>query len=174
MQMHLPARCYGQRQQDTRPYIVPTGELVHFVSDRYGHHGDDPYDVDSVWQILADYGFSYHRLIDREGAEIELVPMRPKCLRAFHAGKSIWHGRPDANDWMIGTALLGMYGKPFTDRQYDKLIECIARDVQRWPGIRPENITGHEHVAPGRKPDPGPTFDWRRLDRGIAGLWEPN
>lgn len=148
--------------------ITPTGICIHYVSGRYTQP-DRPYDPDEIIRILTEHRFAYHDLIPREGGVIELVPA-PK--RAWHAGESEWHGRPDCNSWMLGIALAGMHGEPFTDAQYDALIERTAQHVQRFP-IRPENITGHEHVAPARKKDPGPSFQWNRYRHAIARLWEP-
>lgn len=169
----LPPRCYGQRRGDRSPFITPAGILWHYISDRWGHYGDDPYSVDAVLELLTDHRLSYHELIDREGNVWELVPTGPKCFRAWHAGESVWHGRRDCNDWMIGLALMGMHGEPFTDAQYDRAIERTARFVQRFRTIRPENIAGHEDVAPDRKSDPGPGFTWNRYWQGVNGLWEP-
>jgi len=173
IERHLPESCYGQRRKDTSPFITPAGICVHYISDRWGHYGDDPYDVESVLSILREYGLSYHALIDHDRTLYELVPVYPKAYRAFHAGKSEWHGRPDCNDFMLGVALMGMHDDTFTDGQYDTLAEWTGRMVTRFRTIRPENLAGHEHVAPGRKKDPGPNFDWNRYRNAVAGLWEP-
>jgi|AntDeeMetageno50_2_1112565.scaffolds.fasta_scaffold00356_7 AmpD protein len=148
--------------------IKPEGLLVHYVSARYTMP-DDPYNVDEIIRILAEYGLGYHDLLPREGGVIELVPAP---LRAWHAGESVWKGRTDCNSWMLGVALIGMHGEPFTDRQYDDLAQRTARHVARFP-IRRENVAGHEDVAPDRKKDPGPSFDWDRYESSIAGLWRP-
>lgn len=148
--------------------ITPEGIVVHYVSARYTMP-DDPYNVDEIVRILEEYGLGYHDLLPRDGGVIELVPAP---LRAWHAGESQWRGRGDCNSWMLGVALAGMHGEPFTDAQYDDLAQRTAGHVQRFP-IVADNITGHEDVAPDRKSDPGPSFDWDRYRHAIAGLWEP-
>lgn len=149
--------------------IIPTGICIHYISGRYTQP-DDPYDPDEIIRILEEYGFAYHDLITREGEVIELVPAP---LRAWHAGESSWHGREDCNSFMLGIALAGMYETPFTDPQYDALAQRTAQHVQRFRTIRRENIAGHEDVAPDRKRDPGPGFQWDRYLHAINGLWEP-
>lgn len=149
--------------------IVPEGIVIHYISARYTQP-DDPYDPDAIIAILDEYGFGYHDLVCRDGNVIELVPA-PK--RAWHAGESEWKGRPDCNSWMLGLALAGMHGEPFTDAQYDALSARTGEHVTRFPTIRPDNIAGHEDVAPERKKDPGPSFDWQRYRHAIAGLWPP-
>lgn len=170
IERHLPQKCYGQRSYDDSPLITPEGIVIHYISDRYLNYGDDPYSVDQIVQILIDYQLSYHYLIDREGNVISLVPLP---YRAFHAGKSEWSGRNDCNDWMIGIALVGMDGDNFTHEQYKALAILCARTITRWKKIRRQNIVGHEHVAPDRKVDPGPLFEWRELRSAISGLFVP-
>lgn len=155
--------------------ITPVGIIIHYVSARYTAP-DSPYDPDEIIAILREYGLGYHDLIARDGTVIELVPAP---LRAWHAGVSEWHGRGDCNSWTLGIALAGMYDEPFTDAQYDALAQRTGQYVGRFP-IRPENIAGHEHVAPDSvrgegdgKSDPGPSFDWPRYRYDISGLWAP-
>lgn len=162
IERHL-SRGFNERE------IVPEGIVIHYISARYTKP-DDPYDPDAIIAILEEYGFGYHELICRDGTRIELVP---PPLRAWHAGKSEWNGRSDCNSWMLGIALAGMHGEPFTGLQYDELAQATGEHVTRFPGIREENITGHEHVAPDRKKDPGPSFGWDRYRTAIAGLWPP-
>lgn len=173
VERYLPEHCYGQRRLDSTPFIRPSGILWHYISDKWGHYGDDPYSIDSVIQLLTEHKLSYHEIIDRDATVYLLVPTRPKCYRAWHAGESIWHGRPDCNDWMVGLALMGMHGEEFTDAQYDMAAHRTAVHVNGRRTIRRENITDHAHVAPDRKIDVGPSFDWNRYNHAIDGLWEP-
>lgn len=147
--------------------ITPTGIVIHYISGRYTQP-DDPYDPGEIIRILEEYSLGYHDLISREGDIYELVDAP---LRAWHAGKSEWHGRSGCNNFMLGIALAGMHEAPFTDEQYEALAARTATHVHNFPTIRPENIVGHEDVAPDRKKDPGPSFDWQRYRNSIRHIW---
>ena len=82
--------------------------------------------------------------------------------RAWHAGASSWRGRDNCNDHSIGIELEGLEGRPFEAAQYAALAHLLRALARRYPL---HEVVGHEHVAPGRKLDPGPGFDWRRLRR---------
>ena len=99
---------------------------------------------------------SAHFLIRRNGTIIQFVPCR---MRAWHAGISSWHERAACNDYSIGIELEGSDYVPFDDLQYTSLAR-LTRILQRKYPIRA--IVGHEDIAPGRKTDPGPHFDWSR------------
>ena len=108
---------------------------------------------------------SAHYLIDLDGAVEQLVD---EARRAWHAGLSEWGGVADVNSRSIGIELVnqghGPNYHPFPEPQMAAL-EALIRDIRtRW-NVSPENIVGHEDVAPGRKIDPGPKFDWARLRR---------
>ena len=91
----------------------------------------------------------------------------PVERRAWHAGVSVFHGRSDCNNRSVGIELEGTGELPFEDAQYEALAALLA-DLSAHLPIR--WVTGHEHVAPGRKSDPGPFFDWRRLARALPRL----
>jgi len=99
---------------------------------------------------------SSHFLIRRDGAILQFVPCD---RRAWHAGVSNWRGRGRCNDFSIGIELEGCDSQPFDERQYRALIRLTRRLRRRYP-IR--DIAGHADIAPGRKTDPGPFFDWKR------------
>lgn len=169
VERHLPHGFGDER-------IEPEGLLVHSIHAGYWHDGD-PFSVDAIIQLLTEYEYSYHELIDREGTAYELVP---PPLRAWHAGESCWRGRRDCNSWMLGISLVGGDGSDYTDAQYRALVKRSARLVSAYPGIERENVTGHEHVsgddvrgAGQGKTDPGPAFDWDRYRHAIDGLWRP-
>ena len=82
------------------------------------------------------------------------------ATRAWHAGVSTWRGRGGCNDFSIGIEIEGDAVTPFTDQQYAALVELLTATKQNYP-IRA--VTTHSEIAPGRKIDPGPTFDWSRL-----------
>ncbi len=99
---------------------------------------------------------SAHFLIQRTGNVIQFVPCGK---RAWHAGVSVWRGRTACNNFSIGIELEGTDCLPFSDQQYVALIR-LTRVLKRAFPIR--EITGHSDIAPGRKTDPGPMFDWQR------------
>lgn len=107
---------------------------------------------------------SSHFLVRRDG---ELVQYVPCDKRAWHAGRSVWCGRSECNDFSIGIELEGADEVPYEDAQYDTLVRLIEALRRHYPRIG-DNIAGHEHVAPGRKTDPGPAFDWARLRAALA------
>lgn len=117
------------------------------------------------FQQIADLHVSSHLLIRRDGEVVQFVPFHK---RAWHAGESQWQGRTRCNDFTIGIELEGDDENPFTDRQYQQLTQCVHALALHYPGLSLDRITGHEHIAPGRKTDPGPFFDWTRLQDMLA------
>ncbi len=112
---------------------------------------------------------SSHYVIEQDGNILQLVDEEK---RAWHAGKSEWKGETDMNSVSIGIELVNpghTYGlEPFPDIQIEKLIILCKQIMTRW-GIPPENVLGHEDIAPGRKIDPGPLFPWQTLiENGVA------
>ncbi|RMF19018.1 MAG: 1,6-anhydro-N-acetylmuramyl-L-alanine amidase AmpD [Gammaproteobacteria bacterium] len=103
---------------------------------------------------------SAHLLIDREGALTQFVPF---SLRAWHAGKSCFEGRPNCNDFSVGIELEGTDTLAYTDAQYQALSAVARALLRRYPRLSPERMVGHSDIAPGRKTDPGPAFDWQRF-----------
>jgi N-acetylmuramoyl-L-alanine amidase len=114
---------------------------------------------------------SAHYLIDEDGAVMALVPEE---RRAWHAGVSMWQGRPRLNDGSIGIELVNpghAWGyRPFSEAQYEALIPLCRSILRRWP-IPARQVLGHSDVAPERKEDPGELFDWSRLAAAGIGLW---
>ncbi|KAB7628215.1 1,6-anhydro-N-acetylmuramyl-L-alanine amidase AmpD [Alkalilimnicola sp. S0819] len=102
---------------------------------------------------------SSHALIRRDGALIQYVPLHK---RAWHAGKSCFQGRERCNDFSIGIELEGADETPYTDAQYRRLARLTAALRTVYPAITADRIVGHSDIAPGRKTDPGPAFDWAR------------
>jgi len=107
---------------------------------------------------------SAHLLIRRDGELIQFVPFH---RRAWHAGESCYQGRNRCHDFSIGIELEGSANTPYTESHYQCLAELIPRLMQAYPGIRREQIVGHSDIAPGRKTDPGPAFDWQALFAAI-------
>ena len=100
---------------------------------------------------------SSHLLIDREGRLSQYVPLRN---RAWHAGESAFKGREACNDFSIGIELEGCDDEDYCDIQYKKLAGITNVICRRWRKITKDRIVGHSDIAPGRKTDPGPAFDW--------------
>jgi AmpD protein len=105
---------------------------------------------------------SSHYLIRRDGTLIEYVP---PDKRAWHAGASSWKGRERCNDFSIGVELEGSDDVPFSEPQYEALIGLAKALNERFGRL---DIAGHSDIAPGRKTDPGPWFDWERLRSALA------
>ncbi|MGB0732980.1 MAG: 1,6-anhydro-N-acetylmuramyl-L-alanine amidase AmpD [Pontibacterium sp.] len=104
---------------------------------------------------------SAHALIKRDGSVVQFVSFDE---RAWHAGVSQYQGREDCNDFSIGIELEGADHIPYTDEQYVSLNQLHKALCAAYPSLNPAQITGHSDIAPGRKTDPGPAFDWQRLN----------
>ena len=114
---------------------------------------------DEFLESIKDLKVSSHFLITRKGSLIQFVPTHK---RAWHAGVSAYKGRENCNDFSIGIELEGCDDEEFEKPQYhslSKLINFLSTDLQ----INKQNIVGHADIAPGRKTDPGPLFDWTLL-----------
>jgi AmpD protein len=109
---------------------------------------------------LAGLRVAPHVFIDRNGQIEQFVPFdRP----AWHAGESQWMNRKGCNRFSLGIELEGTWESPFAEAQYDALLEVCTALCLRYPSLGPSAIVGHQEIAPGRKQDPGPYFDWMRL-----------
>ena len=109
------------------------------------------------YEEIKDLRVSAHLFIRRGGGMIQFVPFE---RRAWHAGVSEFAGREGCNDFSIGIELEGSDERPYTQAQYRALIRVTRLLRQRYPAITPERVVGHCDIAPGRKTDPGPHFDW--------------
>jgi AmpD protein len=124
-------------------------------------------DEHSYYAGIAHLRVSAHLLIRRTGALIQYVPFN---RRAWHAGVSCYAGREVCNDFSIGIELEGTDDSAYEDIQYEHLNAVIDALLAAYPTLSREHITGHEHIAPGRKTDPGAFFDWSRLTGGSGSL----
>lgn len=106
---------------------------------------------------IAHLRVSSHLLIARDGSVTQYVPFN---MKAWHAGESEFGGRTACNDFSIGIELEGCDEQPFEERQYRQLARITRLLRQAYPGLRDDHIVGHSDIAPGRKTDPGPCFDW--------------
>ena len=107
---------------------------------------------------IAHLRVSAHVLIRRDGSLIQYVPLH---RRAWHAGRSSYCGREHCNDFSIGVELEGCDDIPYEPVQYRRLVSFVHALQAVYPRITRERIVGHCHIAPGRKSDPGPAFDWQ-------------
>jgi AmpD protein len=163
--------------QDVRPISASEIDLlvIHSISLPPGSFGGeyieqffcnqlDP-DAHPYFQEISHLRVSAHLLIYRSGETVQLVPFDQ---RAWHAGESQYQGRSGCNDFSLGIELEGK--TPYTDTQYVKLAEVTQSLFRSYPRLLPERIVGHGDIAPGRKTDPGPSFDWIRYRSLLHGL----
>jgi AmpD protein len=116
------------------------------------------------FETIQHLRVSTHVLIRRDGSQVQYVPFG---LRAWHAGASAWRGRSGCNDFSVGIELEGTDELPYDDRQYTALADLVAGLQRAYPSLADGWIAGHADIAPGRKTDPGPAFDWSRLARDL-------
>ena len=174
------------RQVDCRNFNQrPDGEIsllvIHNISLPSGVFGG-PYIEDLFcnrldpnahpsFAVIAPLEVSAHLLIRRDGEVIQFVPF--DC-RAWHAGISCFEGRHQCNDFSIGIELEGCDEQAFTAQQYERLINITKSLMQTYPDITPARITGHSDIAPQRKTDPGPHFDWQGYLRHLGPTEDGN
>lgn len=112
------------------------------------------------FRTIHDLQVSAHLLIRRDGQLTQYVAFQ---RRAWHAGRSSFRGRSRCNDFALGIELEGSDTVPYDERQYPVLVQVIHALRQAYPALTADRIAGHAEIAPGRKTDPGPAFDWTRL-----------
>lgn len=170
---HLPSPNFGPRPAQALIDLA----VVHSISLPPGHYGTGcvqqlftnslPWDAHPYFKEIQGLQVSAHFLIERNGSVWQFVSCDD---RAWHAGASRWRGRENCNDDSIGIELEGLEGHTFTPQQYTALCQLYVQLTSRYPLTY---IAGHEHIAPGRKRDPGPGFDWQRLARGLQATLPP-
>lgn len=116
---------------------------------------------------IAGLRVSAHFLIDRAGVVTQFVSCN---RRAWHAGRSQYAGRDACNDFSIGVELEGTDVLPYSEPQYQSLAALTLALQRTYPQLAAWRISGHQHIAPGRKTDPGPAFDWKRYFGDLAAL----
>lgn len=173
------ARREPSPHHDCRPEDeIPSLLVVHNISLPPGEFGGpwidalfagtlDP-DAHPYFAGIAHLRVSAHCLIRRDGEIVQYVPFDK---RAWHAGVSTYQGRERCNDFSIGIELEGTDTLPYTDEQYRQLVAITRALIPLYPQIA-ANITGHSDIAPARKTDPGPAFDWTRFREALAGQVE--
>lgn len=123
------------------------------------------FDAHPYFDEIRGLEVSAHLLIRRDGEVLQFVPFNE---RAWHAGESSHRGRRCCNDFSIGIELEGEDDTSYDGRQYEVLVAVIKALQRAYPQISNRDIVGHCDVAPGRKTDPGPAFDWLRLYDGLT------
>lgn len=123
-----------------------------------------PPDHHPYFAEIHELRVSAHLLIRRNGELVQFVPFHQ---RAWHAGASCYHKRDNCNDFAIGIEMEGTDDTPYTDSQYRRLGTVVRVLMDCYPAITTEKVVGHSDVAPGRKTDPGPSFDWPRLHAAL-------
>jgi AmpD protein len=177
---YAPARRVPSPNHDARPPGLPIDLLViHHISLPAGHFSGDAIErlftnridphAHADFASLAGLRVSAHFLIRRQGQLIQFVAGED---RAWHAGLSRFKGRERCNDFSLGIELEGDALRPFTDAQYRVLARLTGDLARRWP-LR--WVAGHSDIAPGRKVDPGPLFEWDRFGAltQASGLQRP-
>lgn len=166
----LPSPNYGERPDGAPVSLV----VIHNISlppDQFG--GDwvedfflnrlDPV-VNPYFSTIFELQVSAHFYIRRDGRVVQFVGCDQ---RAWHAGQSCWGARDNCNDYSVGIELEGSDTQPYADEQYEVLWPLLDALRARYPIA---SIAGHCHIAPGRKTDPGPYFDWPALRARYPGL----
>lgn len=142
---------------------LPPGEFGGDAIERLFTNRLDPA-AHPYYATIHHLRVSAHLLVRRDGELIQFV----SCgQRAWHAGASSWRGRVRCNDFSVGIELEGCDERPFEAVQYAALARAITGLRRRYPIT---DVAGHADIAPGRKTDPGPHFDWSRLHRLIVGV----
>jgi len=170
-----PARQVPSDNCDARPHdAMPQIIVLHGISLPPGDFGGPQieafftnkldHDEHPYFDEIRGLKVSSHVLIRRNGDVVQFVPF---TKRAWHAGESCYRGRERCNDYSIGIELEGEDETHYDDRQYPVLIALVAALRRAYPNISNRDLVGHCDVAPGRKTDPGPAFDWLRLYDGL-------
>lgn len=169
--LHLPSPNFGPRPAGALVDLI----VVHSISLPPGQYGGQAvqalftntldWDAHPYFESIRGLQVSAHFFIARTGKVWQFVDCEQ---RAWHAGASCYRGRSQCNDDSIGIELEGLEGDPFEPAQYTALARLCQDLAQRYPIA---HLAGHEHIAPGRKGDPGAGFDWPHLQQRLR--WAP-
>jgi len=164
----LPSPNFGARPPGAQVDLI----VIHSISLPPGRYGGEEvarlftntldWDAHPYFQQIRGMQVSAHFFIRRDGALLQFVSCKQ---RAWHAGASQYRGRGNCNDDSIGIELEGLEGETFEPAQYEGLAALCAAIAQHYP-VR--HVAGHEHIAPGRKQDPGAGFEWATLQRDLG------
>jgi AmpD protein len=150
--------------------------VVHGISLPPGRFGEGwidrlflnelPAAADPYFATIADVKVSAHVLVARDGTLTQYVSFK---RRAWHAGRSAYCGRDACNDFSVGIELEGTDDLPYMHVQYERLAALVRALRRAYASLRDGEIVGHSDIAPGRKTDPGPAFDWAALQKRLNG-----
>jgi len=168
-------RTVDSPNHDERP---PGSEIslvvLHSISLPPGEYGGDSIErlftncldpeAHPYFREVCGLKVSAHFLVRRDGSVIQFVPVE---RRAWHAGVSSWRGRERCNDFSVGIELEGTDDLPYAEAQYRTLSQLIVALRRAYPSLSRAEVVGHSDIAPGRKTDPGPSFDWPLLEREL-------
>jgi len=165
---HVPSPNQDERPPGSAIRLI----VIHAISLPPGEFGGDAVErlftnrLDAAahpyYPSLGGLRVSAHFFVRRDGEVLQFVPCH---RRAWHAGASCWRGREACNDYSIGIEMEGCDEQPFSDCQYRRLAHLVRAISQSYDIA---DIVGHADIAAGRKTDPGPRFDWRRLRASLA------
>jgi len=172
------ARHLASPNWDARPAEAQVEVLIiHAISLPVGVYGGpdverlftNQLDTESqpTYADLKGLRVSAHLFIRRDGQVVQFVPFTG---RAWHAGVSRCEGRERVNDFSVGIEMEGTDRSPFEEAQYEALVQASRVLLMRYPVITADRLYGHSDIAPGRKSDPGPYFDWGRYRAAIRGV----
>ncbi|MEP4147338.1 MAG: 1,6-anhydro-N-acetylmuramyl-L-alanine amidase AmpD [Halioglobus sp.] len=161
----VPSDNFEPRPVGSQPELL----VIHNISLPPGQFGGDcierffsnclDWDAHPFFDEIRDVKVSSHLLIQRAGEVVQFVSFDD---RAWHAGVSHYQGRDNCNDFSIGIELEGTDELPYTGQQYDTLQRVSLALFEAYPALSAQRVAGHCDIAPGRKTDPGPAFDWQR------------
>jgi len=144
--------------------------VIHNISlppEQFNNHHIDDFFLNQLdpkthpyFETICHLQVSAHLLIRRDGSITQFVPFDE---RAWHAGVSTFNSAENCNDFSIGIELEGTDQLAYTEAQYIELSRCCRSLIEKYPLITTDNIVGHSDIAPGRKTDPGETFDWEKF-----------
>jgi AmpD protein len=173
------ARQVASPNFDARPpSVAPDLLIIHGISLPPGEYGGPwidqlftnqlPWDAHPYFKQIEGMRVSSHLLIRRDGEVVQYVPFQH---RAWHAGASNYQGRERCNDFSIGIELEGTDDTPYEAEQYRELGRVLLALCAGYTSLSLDRLVGHSDVAPGRKSDPGESFDWPRL-RAMLRAWK--
>lgn len=167
----VPSPNYNERPENSSVNLLvihnislPPGEFENSYIEQFFQNclscHEHPY-----FKTIEGLKVSSHFLIKRDGELVQFV----SCFdRAWHAGESSFCDQINCNDYSIGVELEGTDSVPYTDAQYDVLIQLTSALQEEFPVINTERIAGHSDISPGRKTDPGESFDWERFFNALT------
>ncbi|MFT4613182.1 MAG: AmpD protein [Bacteroidia bacterium] len=166
----VPSENFEPRPEGCAPELL----VIHNISLPPGCYGGDEIEhfftncldceAHPFFEEIRDVRVSSHLLVRREGGLVQFVSFDE---RAWHAGESCFRGRDNCNDFSIGIELEGTDNDPYTDEQYAVLTGVSQALLAHYPALSIDAIAGHSDIAPGRKTDPGPAFNWQRYRNSL-------